>query len=155
MKLDYGYWLAIFTLYTLIFIHLTRWQWYRYFPVFYSFLGQNILFSVLLVFLPYTCRAYFLAYCAGKGFDIVLGMLSIIELSRLNADPITYTMAIYFICQMLILSIFAPMHWHAAEQFIKPLVIVFEVIWLVTLRALRKKIDSEIELRYPTIRGDL
>jgi hypothetical protein len=148
------YWLAIFLLYCLVFARLVWWSWYIHFPVFTAFLGQNILFSVILFSVPYTSRAYFMAYCIGKGADIVLGMLSIIELSCMNVDPITYTMAIYFMCQMLILSVFATLHWHAAEQFIKPLVIVFEVIWLVTLGRLRKRVDEAIELRYPSYRGE-
>jgi hypothetical protein len=145
MKLDYFYWAVIFALYAIPLGLLARWKWLRYFPIFSIFLGQNILFTLILLCFPYGSWGYFYCYCGGKGADILFGMLSIIELSRRRTDPITYTLTAYFILQMLILAVFAPMKWHLAEQLIKPLVIGFECIWIFTFLQLRRRVVSEVK----------
>ena len=138
-------WFGIFSLYTLVFIQLFRWGWVKYFPIFTAFLGQNILFTMILISLHYGSRAYFYAYCWGKAFDILTGMPSIHELCRLPA--IAWSLTAYFMLELMVLSLAAPLVWHEAEQMVKPLVIGFEIIWLYTLSSLRTKVQFELKER--------
>jgi hypothetical protein len=154
MILDAAYWCAIFVLYTALFVRLIRYGWFRYFPIFCVFLGQQIVMTCILLSFTNGTWHYFYAYFIGKGIDIVTGILSLIELSRCKVDAVTYTLAFYFIIQFGILAVAAPLHWYQAEQLIKPLAIGFLIVWNVTFRRLRLHVLSEIRREFPAYQGD-
>jgi hypothetical protein len=148
MWLDRCYWLVIFMLYSTIFYKLIRWGWWRFFPWLTAFMAQNVLTAPVLLYLfhfHYHDKSYRYAYAIGKALDIVTGMPSIHEVCRLPL--IAWTLTVYFMLQLYVLSIAGPMHWYQAELLIKPVVIGFEVVWLWNLMDLKKNMDEEMEFR--------
>jgi hypothetical protein len=143
--LDRFYWLVIFVIYSTIFYKLMRWGWWRFFPWLSIFLGQQILFTFILLHYQNGSWGYWYASYAGKALDIVTGLLALIEVSRLRMDAITYTLAAYFMVELLIIKVAAPLHMYEAEQLIKPMVIAFYCVWLWNLAALKKRVDAEFE----------
>lgn len=146
INIDEVLWMSIYLLHGALLMSLAFSGKFHKMPLFTFLILQDILQTPILLFIYRDAPSHYLtAYVVGKSLDIVATFLAIGELLWKEYSLIGLTLEYYMMAEATIhyvLSKGYSSYWHDVEFWVKPLYIVFELIWLIALQRGEKYVRS-------------